>query len=189
MNSGNGAIFLDRDGTINQMIPCQYVVSMWDFHFIEGALEALVELAQQSERKIVVVTNQSPIGRGYAARAEVDAVHGYMTEHVERAGGRIDAIYVCPHAPWEGCACRKPAPGLFHQAIRDLDLDPEQCCLVGDTKHDLMAAWAAGIRDCYLVLTGKPLENFLPESSNNTYAVYASLADAAKAILRGERDD
>ena len=182
-----GAIFVDRDGTINApAAPGEYVTTREDFWFLPGALDALAFLAQNSERRIVVLTNQPAVGKGEATRAQVDALHNWMVGLIEEAGGRVDGVYVCPHAPDEGCDCRKPAPGMLLRAAEEKGLDLSKSTLIGDTKFDLQAGWAAGVRECCLVLTGRgPL--WRDRDGDGEYAIYAGLMDAARAVIeRGE---
>ncbi len=145
------AVFLDRDGVINRDRP-DYVKSWEEFEFLPGALEAFRVLAA-GPHKVVVISNQSSIGRGLVSRETVDEIHARMTEAVRRSGGRIDAIYYCPHRPDENCPCRKPQPGLILKAARELDIDLTGSWLVGDDLRDLEAAVAAGVRPV-LVRTG-----------------------------------
>jgi len=173
------AIFLDRDGTINRRpLPHQHVTSSEEFCFLEGALDALAFLAQNSERKILLVTNQSGV-----PQEQVDDLHDWMTLVIESIGGRVDEIYVCPHAPEDECDCRKPKPGLLLQAAQDLDLDLSKSVMVGDSASDLEAGWAAGVQDCYLVLA-----DALGRLPHGNYRGYATLLDVARAIVSAERD-
>lgn len=184
----NGAIFLDRDGTINQLATNgRYVTERKDFRWIPGALDALSFLAQHSERKIVVVTNQSPIGRAMVTRQQVDDLHTWMEHQIGEAGGWTDGVYVCPHMPWQGCGCRKPKPGLLLAAAAELGIDLSRSVMVGDVGSDLQAGWAAGVPECYQVLTGAHLEPF--QSNGYEYEIYATLMDAARAIVRKEREN
>jgi len=186
----NGAIFLDRDGTINaQPAPHAYITHPDDLHFLPGALDALAFLAKNSGRKIAVVTNQACIGKTLATAAEVEAVHDRMRAGIRLAGGRIDAIYLCPHTPEDACFCRKPLPGLLIQAARELGVDLGKSCLIGDSATDLRAGWAAGVPEVYLVLTGDP-HNKWPETLGwgRRYESYASLVEAAHAIVRKEKE-
>jgi D-glycero-D-manno-heptose 1,7-bisphosphate phosphatase len=145
------AAFLDRDGVINRDRP-DYVKSWDEFEFLPGVLEAFRVLASQP-LTIVVVSNQSCIGRGLVSRETVDGIHARMTEAVRKSGGRIDAVYYCPHRPDEDCPCRKPRPGLILKAARELDIDLAASWLIGDDPKDLEAARAAGVRPV-LVRTG-----------------------------------
>lgn len=143
------AVLLDRDGIIN-VNRDDYVKSWAEFVFLPNAVAAIALLARLPVG-IFVVTNQSVVGRGIITRAQLDAVHTRMTERIVSAGGRMDGIYVCPHAPWAGCTCRKPEPGLLLQAAAEHNLDLTRSFMVGDSTVDIHAARAAG---CTAVLVG-----------------------------------
>jgi D-glycero-D-manno-heptose 1,7-bisphosphate phosphatase len=146
------AIFLDRDGTIN-VERSDYVKSNREFVLLPGALESLGRLATLTV-PIIIVTNQSVIGRGIVSRTEIDAIHETMQSLVRAAGGRIDAVYLCPHHPEARCTCRKPRPGLLLAAAADHQLDLTRCVLIGDSVTDLEAARAVGCRPV-MVRTGR----------------------------------
>jgi D-glycero-D-manno-heptose 1,7-bisphosphate phosphatase len=137
-------ILLDRDGVINRERP-DYVRRWEEFEFLPGVLGALRRLAVRNW-PTAVVTNQSVIGRGLATAEVVHDIHRRMIAAVEAAGGRIDAVFVCPHVPGHGCACRKPLPGLLAQAAEALQLRLAECYFVGDALSDLHSARAAGCR-------------------------------------------
>lgn len=184
----DSAIFLDRDGTINRLAPPHhYITDPQDFVFLPETLDALAFLAKNSGRKIVIVTNQPCIGKELVTAQQIGRLHEWMVDQIERGGGRVDAVYVCPHVHEDNCACRKPKPGLLLRAAKDLDIIIENSVLVGDTKHDLRAAWSAGITACYAVMTGMPLRE-LPMMPLHPYDTYATLLDAAKAIVRTEHE-
>ncbi len=146
------ALFLDRDGVLNENRPGH--VRRWEeYRFLPGVLGALARAAR-SDLAIVVVTNQSVIGRGFATRDVVDDIHRRMTAEIVASGGRVDAVYLCPHAPEDGCACRKPRPGMLLAAARDLGLDLAGSWMVGDAATDVEVARAAGVRPV-LVLSGR----------------------------------
>src|SRR5262245_33740328 len=107
-------LFLDRDGVIIEN-RADYVKSLGEVAFIPGALRALARMAKHGGH-IVIVTNQSAIGRGLLTPVTLEAIHMYMQEAIAAVGGRIDGIYVCPHHPDDNCDCRKPAPGLLLRA-------------------------------------------------------------------------
>lgn len=151
-NARRRAIFLDRDGVINVNRP-DYVKSWDEFVFLPRALDALKRLAL-SEFVIVVTTNQSVIARGMASAATVRDIHARMVAEVRRAGGRIDAVYYCPHLPGDKCDCRKPQPGLYRRAARDGNLDLPRSIVIGDAFTDVAAALAISARPI-LVLTGR----------------------------------
>jgi D-glycero-D-manno-heptose 1,7-bisphosphate phosphatase len=138
----NRAVFLDRDGVIN--VNRDDHVKSWDeFVWAPGALEGLRLLASLPIR-VVVVTNQSVVGRGIISHAQLDDIHRRMLEAVGAEGGRIDGIYVCPHAPWEDCSCRKPKPGLLLQAARELAVDLSRSFMIGDRAADIETGRAVG---------------------------------------------
>jgi len=177
------AIFLDRDGVIieNQS---NYIRSWEDVTFIPGALAALVK-ASTSKYKIIIVTNQSAIGRGIISRQTADGINRRIAEVISNAGGRVDRIFVCPHAPEENCSCRKPKPGLLLQAAQALNLDLSRSTLIGDALSDIQAGQAAGVSNTIMVRTGRgDHQNNLPKPEGlEPYAVCDSLAEAlAKAL-------
>ena len=172
------AIFLDRDGVINEN-RAQYVRTWEQLQLLAGALPALVRLAG-SAFAVVIVTNQSAIGRGLLSNTVAQHINAQLVAQLERAGGRIDGVYVCPHRPDEDCACRKPRPGLLLQAASDLKLDLEKSWMVGDAATDAQAGLAAGTR-ALLVRTGRGSEvGVLPAG----VAQVADLAAAVDHILR-----
>lgn len=156
-------MFLDRDGVVNRDRD-DYVKCWQEFEFLPGSLEALRLLAERDVR-VVIVTNQSPVGRGIISKETLEAIHQRMTTEVEAHGGRIDAVLCCPHAPQAGCGCRKPRPGLIVEAMRRFGVDKESACFVGDSLSDLKAAQAAGI-PFVMVLTGKGLPASLRRARN-----------------------
>jgi len=176
------AVFLDRDGVINQN-QRDYVKSWDEFEFLPGALAALRRLAS-TRYAIVVVSNQSAINRGLVSWAEVNAINDRMLREIEEAGGRIDAVYICPHRPDEECDCRKPKPGLLYQAASELDIDLASSYLVGDALSDMEAALAAGCTP-FLVLTGRGREELLKaRKSGPSNFVYApDLAETVEWIV------
>jgi D-glycero-D-manno-heptose 1,7-bisphosphate phosphatase len=145
-------IILDRDGTINQDSD-QYIKSPSEWKPIPGSLQAIARLNQAGWR-VAVATNQSGIARGLFDMATLNAIHAEMHRAVGLAGGRIDAIFFCPHAADSGCECRKPKPGLLREIAARLSVDLAEVPMVGDSLRDLEAAAAAGARP-FLVLTGK----------------------------------
>jgi D-glycero-D-manno-heptose 1,7-bisphosphate phosphatase len=145
-------IILDRDGTIN-VDSDQYIKSPAEWKPIPGSLEAIARLTQD-DWHVVVATNQSGIERGLFDVATLNAIHAEMHRAVNQLGGRIDAIFFCPHAAESNCACRKPKPGLLREIGSRFDIDLKGVPLVGDALRDVEAAAAVGAKP-YLVLTGK----------------------------------
>lgn len=183
MPSPYPAIFLDRDGVIveNRM---DYVKSIAEVEFIPGALEALARLAQHSPR-IVIVTNQSAVGRGLLTLEALDQINAYILDHIARARGRIDGVYVCLHPPNEGCDCRKPAPGLLLRAARELEIDLPASVMIGDNVTDVRAAHAAGVRPI-LVHTGLGATQELSDVEGPPVQRCRDLAQAVEILLRAQ---
>ena len=137
------SVILDRDGVLNcKPAPAHYVRSWNEWEWCAGAREALRLLAQAGYRTIIA-SNQPGIGRGLMSEGDLEAVHNSMKEEAALAGGRIDAIYFCPHDWEDGCVCRKPKPGLLYQAQRDFHLDLTRTPFIGDDERDRMTATAA----------------------------------------------
>ena len=156
-HKGLPAVFLDRDGTVN--IEKHYLHKIEDFEFVPGAEGAILRL-NQAGYKVVIVTNQSGVARGYYNLAAVDALHDHLQACLRRTGAVVDAFYVCPHHPTVDdsefgvvCDCRKGKPGMLLSAAREMDLDLSASIVIGDKLSDMEAAFAAGCTP-YLVLTG-----------------------------------
>lgn len=142
------AIFLDRDGVINERVVDGYVTKWEEFRFVEGMVEAVSALAQ-FETPILIVSNQACIGKGLLDEAELERLTRRFVAVLDEAGGRVDGVYYCPHRTEEGCPCRKPMPGLLQQASRDWHIDLSRSVLVGDSVTDMQAASAV---NCGVVL-------------------------------------
>jgi D-glycero-D-manno-heptose 1,7-bisphosphate phosphatase len=140
-------VLLDRDGTINEEIG--YVLRPDDLRLIPGALEALAEL-QRLGLGMVVVTNQSPLGRGFITVQELDAIHDRLRELLAEGGVTLDGIEVCPHRPDEGCACRKPGTLMVERAAAALGFDPGEGWIVGDHAFDMALGRAVGAKTILL---------------------------------------
>jgi D-glycero-D-manno-heptose 1,7-bisphosphate phosphatase len=136
------AIFLDRDGVIN--IDKQYVSRIEDFEFQRGIFE-LLRFLQDKGYLLIIVTNQSGIGRGYYTQQDFDFLTKWKLEQLEDAGIHITKIYHCPHAPEKDCNCRKPAPGMLLAAQKEFDIDMQSSWMIGDKKSDIDAGKNAGI--------------------------------------------
>lgn len=145
--------FLDRDGTINRDRAGVYITRPSQLKLYAAAPAALKLISAKGYR-IVVLTNQSGVGRGYMTLAGARAVNLRLLRDLKRAGARLDAVYFCPHGPDEKCACRKPAPGLIAEAAKDSPADMARSFVAGDKKSDLQLAKSAGLKG-FLVLTGQ----------------------------------
>jgi len=144
------AVFLDRDGTINEQMG--YINHLSRFRLLPQAVSAIRRL-NKAGVKAVIITNQSGAARGYFPPMLVDKVHETLQTLLAEGGAHVDGIYACLHHPNESCACRKPRPTLIQQAARDLDLDLSRSYLVGDRFSDIQTAANAGVKGI-LVLTG-----------------------------------
>ncbi len=145
-------VFLDRDGVINRDSPA-YVKSLAEFEFLPRSLSAIHKLATNGI-KTIVITNQSALHRGLISQKTLDTMHAAMTTEVRAQGGRIHDIFYCPHTPQEKCSCRKPAPGMIHNARIKHGIDLSLAGMVGDSAKDIACARNAGVRHAVLVKTG-----------------------------------
>jgi len=171
-------VFLDRDGVINRMRP-DYVKRWEELEIVPDALPALARLSAGG-CELIVLTNQSAIGRGLVSRQTVDEMHRRLAETIEAGGGRVREFLICPHTPTDACGCRKPAPGLLIRARDELGVDLSKAVLVGDQLSDIEAARAAGCRAILLDPTGE----MAAEMRGDGFVVAGSLSDAADIILR-----
>lgn len=180
------AVFLDRDGTINE--EKNYLYRIEDFQFIAGVPQAIRRL-NDAGYLVVVVTNQSGVARGYFDREDVDRLHEHIQRELSLFGATVDAFYLCPHHPQKGvgefrvdCDCRKGKPGMLLQAAVDLDIDLKQSFMVGDKLADIEAGRAAGCSSL-LVLTGYGTNNRDNAVAAGAMAVALDLPEAVDFIL------
>lgn len=179
-------VILDRDGTINED-SVEFVKSPEEWVALPGALEAIARL-NHAGWHVVIASNQSGLGRGLFDVVMLNAIHAKMNKLLAAVGGRIDAVFYCPHAPGEGCHCRKPEPGLFEQIGERFGVDLRLIPSVGDTARDVLAAAAAGCEP-HLVLTGKGAAyrgRNLPETFPKATQVHEDLAAFADFLLARE---
>ncbi|MBE0497555.1 MAG: D-glycero-beta-D-manno-heptose 1,7-bisphosphate 7-phosphatase [Campylobacterales bacterium] len=142
------ALFLDRDGVINE--DKGYVSRIEDFTFCAGVFEALRAFEARGYL-LIIVTNQSGIGRGYYTEEAYEILTAWMLEECQKNGVTIAKVYHCPHAPEEGCGCRKPHPGMLEAAIGEFGIDVTRSWMVGDKLSDMEAGKRAGVGQCVLV--------------------------------------
>lgn len=182
-------VIIDRDGTVNEDRD-DYVKSLAEWVPLPGALEAITQLTHAGWH-VVMATNQSGIGRGLFDMAALNAMHARLHQLLTQMGGRIESIFFCPHAPDDGCHCRKPRTGLLEAIARRYGTSLAGVPLVGDMPRDLMAGAAMGC-ELHLVRTGQgaqmsnadlhALRERIPD-----LRVHADLAAAATFLIRRER--
>jgi D-glycero-D-manno-heptose 1,7-bisphosphate phosphatase len=179
-------VIVDRDGTINHE-SAEFIKSADEWVALPGALEAIARLGHAGWH-VVVASNQSGLGRGLFEVSDLNEIHTKMHQQLAAAGGRIDAVFYCPHAPDDGCACRKPASGLFEQISDRYGMGLKGVPVVGDAARDLVAGVALGCEP-HLVLTGKGAAyrgRELPGTFPTETRVHADLAAFADYLLAHE---
>ena len=187
---GLPAVFLDRDGTINEQMG--YINHITRFRMLPFAAEAIARL-NSKKIPVVIVTNQSGLARGYFPAELLEAVHLKLQNELEKHGAHVDGIYICPHHPEakvkslrKPCSCRKPKPGLVQQAAHELELSTEQSYVVGDRWSDLKTAENCGATGI-LVLTGygRGEQQYIgPDQSLKPAFIGENLLDAVQWIIK-----
>jgi D-glycero-D-manno-heptose 1,7-bisphosphate phosphatase len=179
------AAFIDRDGVINE--DRGYIYRSADFHLIPGTLQALRQLRELGYL-LVVITNQSGIARGMYSEEQFHELNSYMRSSLLAAGVSIDIVQYCPHLPDArieryrvDCDCRKPRPGMIHEAARLLNIDTSQSILIGDRRADVEAGRAGAIGRCFLVRSGRALSESDARSADG---VFQNLAACVAALPR-----
>lgn len=173
------AVFLDRDGTIN-FNKKGYVHKIEDFEFIPKAIEAL-QILSNTGYKIIIITNQSGIGRGYYKEEDYKKLNNWMLNQLTKQGVRIDKVYYCPHHPDDKCECRKPKIGLLIQAVKDFGISLNDSWLVGDDERDIIMGRSANVKT---IKIGQKMSKQL-KLEPNFYA--KSLFEAVQIILKNEK--
>lgn len=177
-------VVLDRDGVINRE-SADFIRRPEEWIPLPGSIEAIADLTRGGFT-VVVASNQSGVGRGLFPAATLAAIHDRMNRTVEAAGGHLDGIYFCPHRPEEGCACRKPRPGLLRQIEAHYGITLEGKPVIGDSYRDLEAAWSVGGR-AILVRTGNGPETESRLPAGAAVEVFADLSAVASALMAERR--
>lgn len=173
------AVFLDRDGTIAKDV--HYCRRVEDFQILPKAAEAIRSLNKEGY-KVVVITNQSGIARGYFTEETLSMIHRKMHSDLQNSGAFIDAVYFCPHHPDDGCECRKPKPTLLIRAAKEIGITLGQSYMVGDDIKDVQAGLAAGCRTVWLRSDGiAPAEMSQDQLAHH---IASDLAQAVEWIIR-----
>ena len=168
-------IFLDRDGVINKDI--NYLHKIDDFEFIDGIFDVCLYF-QSLGYKIIIITNQSGISRGYYSHSDYQKVTQWMLDQFRYKNINILDIFHCPHGPDSTCDCRKPKPGMFLKAKVKHNTDMEKSWLIGDQELDVIAANAAGIENTILVRSGHRID----ESNSNARFILDSIQQSKQII-------
>jgi heptosyltransferase II len=176
-------VFLDRDGTVNR--DTGYITSPQELDLLSGVVEAVARL-NRAGAKVVLVTNQSAIARGFITVDQLQTIHAVLLSRLEAGGARLDAVYYCPHHPNDGCRCRKPQPAMIHRAAADLALDLSRAYVIGDQPRDIELARQVGAR-AVLVLSGQTIRAAVHDMEPSGIApdfVAEALGDAVEWIFR-----
>ncbi|HMA62042.1 MAG TPA: D-glycero-beta-D-manno-heptose 1,7-bisphosphate 7-phosphatase [bacterium] len=184
----NRAVFLDRDGTLNYDSK-DYVKSVEEFKIFKNTPAAIRKLTDAGFL-IIVITNQSGISRGYFSEEELERMHQKLRQKVDEAGGRIDAIYYCPHHPDDNCNCRKPGPENINKAAKRFDINLANSYFIGDSKKDIVAGKKAG---CKTVLVKTGIKDYSEKAIQNWEiqpdSIFSDILGAAKMITGQHSED
>ena len=184
-NANRKLVVLDRDGVIN-VDSDAFIKSPDEWVAIPGSLEAIARLNQAGYR-VAIASNQSGIGRGLFDMAALNAMHEKMNRAAAAVGGRIDAVFFCPHTQEDECECRKPKPGMLQQIVERFEIDPEDTPVVGDSLRDLQAGAALGFAP-HLVLTGKGRKTLAAGNLPPNTKVHDDLRTFALDFLAADHD-
>ena len=182
------AVFLDRDGVINQRPPEGDYITRWeDFHILPGVAEGIA-LLNRAGFSVIVVTNQRGVAKGLMTEADLQQMHERMTGELARAGAKIDATFYCPHEIEPRCDCRKPAPGMLLSAARLHGIDLRASWMIGDSDNDVEAGRNAGCKTARVIATDVTSSERarISEAPITADITASSLLDAIRQILKRE---
>lgn len=182
------AVFLDRDGVINQRPPEGEYITRWeDFHILPG-VAAGIALLNHAGFSVIVVTNQRCVAKGLMTEADLQKMHERMTDVLARAGAKIDATFYCPHEIEPHCDCRKPAPGMLLSSARLRGIDLRTSWMIGDSDNDVEAGVNAGCKTARVIATDATSSERARISEATIIAGInaSSLLDAIRQILKRE---
>jgi D-glycero-D-manno-heptose 1,7-bisphosphate phosphatase len=177
------AILLDRDGVLIEN-RSDYVRDWSQVKILPEAIHALT-FSEMKNYKIVIVTNQSAVGRGLISLESANGINRRLVNLIRHQGGQVDGVFMCPHKPDDGCFCRKPKPGLLLQAAKELSLDLRRSWMIGDAWSDVLAGQTAGVRQSILLKTGRGGEQLLQPRPENvvSHLIFDNLALALDTIF------
>jgi D-glycero-D-manno-heptose 1,7-bisphosphate phosphatase len=182
-------IFIDRDGVINKdphgWTPHSYVTTWKDFKFLPGVFQAL-KLLNKHEIKVVIISNQAGVGKGYFTKAELDGVTKRMLDEINKNGGNIEEVCYCIHKKEDNCRCRKPSPGMLESAARKYDIDPRKTFFIGDTERDVLAGQAMRMRTIFVASGKNTVEDMHKWSVKPDY-IFKDLLEAAQWVVGREK--
>jgi histidinol-phosphate phosphatase family protein len=182
-------VFMDRDGVINKdpggWTKYNYVTTPVEFKFIPGATEALEKLKNAGYR-VIVISNQAGVSKGYFSREQLKAVDGHMLKEVKKAGGRIEESFYCIHRDEDNCNCRKPKAGLLEMAAKKYKVKTKNAYFIGDTEADMKAGKAAGAKTI-LVLSGKAAPGEEKKWPQKPDHVFKDLFEAVNWLLAKDK--
>ena len=187
------AIFIDRDGVINKdpggWTKYDYVTETRDFHFLPGSLKAL-RLLRENGIRVIVVSNQAGVSKGYFTKEKLAEVSKLMTDEVRASGGSIEEVCYCIHKDEDNCDCRKPKTGMLERAVEKYSIRPRETFFIGDSYVDVAAGKQMGLSTIF-VLSGKATVEDLRKRGLKADYVFKDLLEAVKWILEKEkrRDD
>jgi D-glycero-D-manno-heptose 1,7-bisphosphate phosphatase len=180
----NKAVFLDRDGVINQKAPTEdeYVKCWEEMEILPGVAQAIAELNRAGFR-VIVVTNQRGVAKGLLTIAELEAIHQRMSKHLATMGAVVHAIYYCPHELDPPCTCRKPEPGMLLQAAHAHNIDLTASWMIGDSVKDVQAGRSAGCKTAQVVHDSKFSESAADVAAPSLLAAAYKILEFEKATL------
>lgn len=178
-----GAVFLDRDGVINRNLDGDYIKRWDEFEFLPKTKEAIKTLTDAGW-EIIIISNQAGIGKGIMSAQTVEEINARMVERIEKCGGKVKAVYYCPHRPDDGCECRKPKPDMLLRAAREFGIELLNSYLIGDNITDIQVGAQVGCITI-LVKTGLGRENLERHSQWPVSPDYiaSDLPEAVKLVL------
>ncbi|MGA9534185.1 MAG: HAD-IIIA family hydrolase [Anaerolineales bacterium] len=182
------ALFLDRDGVIIANRP-EYVRFVEDIRYLPGSLQSIAR-ASSTRLRIAIISNQSAVGRGIITKQRAEDIQQSVVDAIESAGGRVDGSFLCFHQPADNCDCRKPKPGLLHQAAEALGIDLPRSILIGDAASDMRAGINANIGSLAMLRTGlgKAQQASLSPAERSQIQVFDNLEDAIAGLIPSTND-